>query len=237
VVAEGLEEQKRAGGRVAVLAWGMCVLALALILASLALTLLGASRVIGLNFPLVGVSGALLGGLVASRKPHNPVGWFFLAGACIGGLQALAGTYAVYGLIVDPGSVPVASLSAWLAKTFQIVGPIFGFVLVPLYFPTGRAPTPRWRVITWVALVMLPLATALTAFSPGETVYSTGIPNPLAVEALRPVNEALRPLVFVFYIGLMVAAAASLVVRLVRSRGKERKQIEWFVFAAALVPA
>ena len=34
----------------------------------------------------------------------------------------------------------------------------------------------------------------------------------------------------------MVAAAASLVVRLVRSRGEERQQIEWFVFAAALVP-
>jgi phosphatidylserine synthase len=34
----------------------------------------------------------------------------------------------------------------------------------------------------------------------------------------------------------MVAAAVSLVVRLVRSRGEERQQIKWFVFAAALVP-
>jgi hypothetical protein len=39
-------------------------------------------------------------------------------------------------------------------------------------------------------------ATALTAFSPEEAVYSMGIPNPLAVEALRPVNEALHPFVF-----------------------------------------
>jgi hypothetical protein len=237
-VTTGFEKQAAGSSRrTALLAWTLCVLALVMIFASLALTLLGASRVIGLNFPLVGVSGALVGGLVASRKPHNPVGWFFLAGACIGGLQSLAGTYAVYGLIVDPVSVPFTSLSAWLARSFQIVGPIFGFVLVPLYFPNGRPPTPRWRVITWATLVMLPLATALTAFSPGETVYGTGIPNPLAVEALRPVNEALRPIIFVFYIGLMVAAAASLVVRLVRSRGMERKQIEWFVFAAALVPS
>ncbi len=228
--------QKQVDGRIAVLAWGMCVLALALIFVSLVLTLLGTSRIVGLDFPLVGVSGALVGGLVASRKPRNPVGWFFLAGACIGGLQALAGTYAVYGLIVDPGSVPFASFSAWLTKTLQIIGPIFGFVLVPLYFPTGRPPTPRWRVITWITLGVLPLATALMAFSPGETVYNTGIPNPLAVEALQPVNEALRPFVFASYIGLMLAAAASLVVRLVRSRGGERKQIEWFVFAAALVP-
>jgi hypothetical protein len=214
----------------------MCVFALVLISASLVLALLGTARVIGLDFPLVGVSGALVGGLVASRKPRNPVGWFFLAGACTGGLQSLAGTYAVYGLIVDPGSVPLASLSAWLARTFQIVGPIFGFVLLPLYFPNGRPPTPRWGLITWITLGMLPAAILLTAFSPGEAVYGTSIPNPMAVEALRPVNEALRPYVFALYIGLMVAAAVSLVVRLVRSRGVERKQIEWFVFAASLVP-
>jgi hypothetical protein len=69
----------------------MCTLAPALIFASLVLAVLGTACVIGLDFPLVGVSGALVGGLVASRKPRNPVGWFFLAGACIGGLQSLDG--------------------------------------------------------------------------------------------------------------------------------------------------
>jgi len=39
---------------------------------------------------------------------------------------------------------------------------------------------------------MLPVVTVLTAFSPGEAVYGTGIPNPLAVEALRPVADVLR---------------------------------------------
>jgi len=42
--------------------------------------------------------------------------------------------------------------------------------------------------------------------------------------------------VFLLYIGLMFAAAASLVVRLVRSDGEERQQIKWFIFAAAFVP-
>ena len=73
----------------------MCAFALVLIFASVVLALLGTAREIGLDFPLIGVSGALVGGLVASRKPLNPVGWFFLAGACIGGLQSVAGAYAV----------------------------------------------------------------------------------------------------------------------------------------------
>jgi hypothetical protein len=50
----------------------MCVFVLVLISASVVLALLGTARVVGLDFPLVGVSGALVGGLVASRKPHNP---------------------------------------------------------------------------------------------------------------------------------------------------------------------
>jgi hypothetical protein len=40
------------------------------------LALLGTARFVGLNFPILGVSGALVGGLVASRRPGNPVGWF-----------------------------------------------------------------------------------------------------------------------------------------------------------------
>ena len=97
---------------------------------------------------------------------------------------------------VDPGSLPLASLGAWFSKAAQIVGPVFGFVLLPLYFTNGRLPAPRWRLLIWVTLGLLPVATALTAFSPGEAVYSTGIPNPLAVEALRPVRDALRPFIF-----------------------------------------
>jgi hypothetical protein len=57
-----------------------------------------------------------------------------LAGTLIGALQALAAAYAVYGLLVAPSSLPLASLGAWFAKAAQIVGPVFGFVLLPLYF-------------------------------------------------------------------------------------------------------
>ena len=146
-MAEGLEEQARAraGSRAAVLAWGMCAFALALISASLVLALLGTARVVGLDFPLVGVSGALVGGL--GRLPQaSQSGRMVLSGRCLYRRAAGVGR-GLRHLRADrgPGSVPLASLSAWFSSTFQIVGPIFGFVLLPLYFPTGRPPTPRWR--------------------------------------------------------------------------------------------
>jgi len=68
--------QERGGGRAATLAWATCALALVLISASFVLALLGTARFVGLNSPILGVSGALVGGLVASRRPGNPVGWF-----------------------------------------------------------------------------------------------------------------------------------------------------------------
>jgi len=41
----------------------------------------------------------------------------------------LAGAYAVYGLLVDPGSLSLAGLGAWFSKATQLVDPVFGFVL------------------------------------------------------------------------------------------------------------
>src|ERR687898_1276387 len=107
----GIEKQTTGrSGRKALLAWGMCAFALTPISASLVLAVLGTASVIGLDFPLVGVSGALVGGLVASRRPRNPVGWFFLAGACIGGLPAPARGHPGYRGLGDPGPVPPAGL-------------------------------------------------------------------------------------------------------------------------------
>src|SRR5215212_5311957 len=67
------QARELAGGRTTVLAWSMC--ALALISGSLVLTLLGTARITSLNLPVLGVASALVGGLVASRRPENLVGW------------------------------------------------------------------------------------------------------------------------------------------------------------------
>jgi hypothetical protein len=116
------------------------------------------------------------------------------------------------------------------------LGPVFYFILLPLYFPNGRPVSPRWRVVTWITVGLLPVGILLQALTPGETVYATGIPNPLAVEALRPVGDVVGPPLLATYIGLIFVSAASLVVRLLRSTGEERQQLKWFTYAAAFIP-
>jgi len=200
------------------------------------LALLNAADTGSLSFSVVGVTSVFVGGLVASRRPENPIGWLFLGGALFSTVRALTGEYAVYGVTTDPGALPLARTVAGLSNSLGLVGPVLLFVLVPLYFPTGRPVSRRWGLVAWLAVGMLPVMTVLQAVSPGEVVSDSGIPNPWSVEALRPVVEAVGPFGFAYYIGLIFAAAASLVLRLWRSRGEERQQIKWFTFAAAFIP-
>jgi hypothetical protein len=44
-----------------------------------------------LSFPLVGA-------LVASRRPRNPIGWIMLGVGIVSGLGSVLGTYSIYGL-------------------------------------------------------------------------------------------------------------------------------------------
>jgi hypothetical protein len=218
------------------LAWAVCGLTLVLIAATLGLAILARESFAGLGLPLIWVSGAVVGGLVASRLPGNLVGWLFLGGALGSAIRGFGEQYAIYGILAEPGSLPLTRTMVSVSSLLVGVGPVLAFVLLPLYFPNGKPVSPRWNLVAWIALALLPVLTALNTFSPGEAVYGRGIPNPLAVDALRPLADAVNPILFGSYIALIFAAAVSLVVRFRRSRGTERQQLKWFTYAAAFIP-
>jgi hypothetical protein len=90
-----------------------------------------------LAFPVVGA-------LIASRSPHNPIGWICLAEGFMLMFLNLIDFYGVYGL-AKPGSVPfpveIYALAQWL--WVPSVG-LLAIYLV-LLFPDGRLPSRRWR--------------------------------------------------------------------------------------------
>jgi hypothetical protein len=218
------------------LALGTCALTLVLIAGVVVTTLLDGKGADDANFAIVGVSSAVVGGVVASRRVTNPVGWLFLGGALSATVRGLAGQYAVYVITTSPGSLPLPYAMAWLSNALVMIGPVISFVLIPLYFPNGRTVSRRWSLVAWLALGSLPAITVLYALTPGEAVDGSGIQNPLGVEALRPFVGVFDSVVLALYIGLILAAAASLVVRFLRSAGEERQQLKWFTYAAAFIP-
>src|SRR5215216_4284809 len=119
-----------------------------------------------LAFPLVGA-------LIASKRPHNPIGWICLAvGLLFMGL-GISEYYSVYG-VARPGSVPfpvaVGTLSNWL--WVPAVG-LLGIYLL-LLFPDGRLPSRRWRPLAWFSGVMLVLLSVGFGLSPGQVASLGG---------------------------------------------------------------
>jgi hypothetical protein len=219
------------------LAWSLCGLALGVISGGFALSMLNGSGLRELDlYPLDRVASAVVGGLISARRPANPVGWIFLAGALASAVRVLAGEYAIYALVTEPGALPLAWAAAWLSGSLEAVGPLLLFVFLPLYFPDGRLVSPRWRLVTWSAVFVALAGTALFAVTPGESVYGSSLQDPLGAQALQPVLDALSSAMFAIYMGLIFAAAASLVVRYHRSSDAERQQLKWLAFAAVLIP-
>ncbi|HEX6709302.1 MAG TPA: hypothetical protein VF068_03140, partial [Rubrobacter sp.] len=193
------------------LAWGTCAFALILIVCIIVMTLLNGGDVFDVNFAIVGISSIVVGGAVASRRPANPVGWLFLGGALSTSIKVLAGEYAIYGILTDPGALPLPYAAAWLSNTMVWIGPAISFILIPLYFPDGRPVSRRWAFVGWISLGTLLLFTVVNAFAPVEAVQGSGIQNPLGVEALQPFTKTFEAIVLAWYIALILAAAGSLV--------------------------
>jgi hypothetical protein len=224
---------ERAAGWVA---WSASGLALAFIACAVALsTLNGGSQ--DLAFLIGEATGALVGGLVASRQPRNPVGWFIIGHALFFTFGEFARQYAIYGILTEPGSLPAARAMASPPYWVWFPGLMLLLVFLPLYFPNGRLLSPRWRPVTWFAACVTVIATGSSAVRP-EDFETRGIPNPLGIESLEALGslpDVLAIALPVSWVSLGFVAATSLLVRFLRSGGEGRQQIKWFAYAIVLL--
>lgn len=184
--------------------------------------------VLGATFPIVGW-------IIATRRPGNPMGWIFLAVGVSQALATFASQYAVVGLIAAKGSLPGADLAAWFNTWVWAPGFCLLLTATVLLFPDGRPPSPPWRFILWaaaVALGLLVVPTAITAWPSRGPDLVAAAPSPAALA--DPITGALLTLRDAGLILLLVASAASivgLVIRFRRSSGAVRAQLKWFATA------
>jgi hypothetical protein len=219
------------------LAWSLCALSLAL--TALSLLLLAFNR----SDPnthiyeywqvdtLVPVSFSIIGAIVASRLPANPLGWLFCAAACVAAVDHFSAEYALYALLAQPTSLPAGEALAWLASWAWIL--YCGCIALSLLlFPNGRPPSRRWRWLAWLSVFLTIAGAVWVAFSPGVIGNLGSIRNPLGIEGLP---SGFKPVQTIMLALLFVAALSTLVVRLRRARGIERQQIKWPAFTVVVV--
>jgi len=225
--------------RVGWLAWG---LAMALAVADLALLIMtratpiprgGAPRMVTAGWQLLLLMiFATIGALIVGRRPNNLIGWSFLAAGLGLAIQSFATEYAIYTVRTDPGILPGGRWLAWLRwLSFPALTSALAALL--LLFPNGRLVSPRWRPVAWLVICWISLISVYNIFAPFED-YLGETPVRLTGGAGRVIETA--GLVGWLLNGLVVpAAAACLIVRFRRSRGEERQQLKWLVYAGTIL--
>ncbi|HJQ30297.1 MAG TPA: hypothetical protein VJ827_13240, partial [Rubrobacter sp.] len=211
------------------LAWSLCAATLVIMALSLLLIILGSSTPLphgntpwrDRTISLVGLVGApILGGLIASRRPHNNYGWVWLGFGFGLALQHLGTSYAAYARMVEPGSLVAPRI---LSHLLALGGPL-ALGLAPflfLLFPTGRLPSRRWRPLAWIAAVS----------GAGVLLVNLLYRRPDTVGgAITSITIVVVSLIFV----TIFLSSLSLVVRYHRSSGVERQQLKWVALAAVL---
>jgi hypothetical protein len=142
--------------------------------------------------------------------------------------------YGVYALVTAPGALPAGVWAAWFGAWARGIGGFFMVLFLLLLFPTGRLPTPRWRVVVWAAVGYVALFTLVNWLSPvSQDFRLSSVRNPLGVDL-----EIMNLFGGVLYLSLpllLLACGAAVIVRFRRARGDERQQIKWFAYAVVVM--
>jgi hypothetical protein len=227
------------------LAWSLAGLSFALFAATIALYIPARSMQVPSPWGTGGDSGQLIsllpflafpvvGALVASRRPENPIGWICLAVGTFWMLYNVTTVYGVYGLLARPGSVPFPAEVGSLGESLW--APALGLLgtYLILLFPDGRLPSRRWRPVAWLSGAVIVLASAGVALVPQPLPELGGIQNPFGLYGYPEVADALFNVLLLLPLCIL-ASAVSLIVRFRRSGGEVREQIKWIAFAASFV--
>ncbi len=213
------------------LAWSLFALVLLILVPGLLLWSSGASFF--LTFVLIAAPFAVVGALVASRRPRNPLGWLFLTFAVVAAFLAFSDQYAVYTLVDHPGSLPGGAWVAWLSS--GIWHPAFGlFVFAFLLFPDGRLPSARWRPVAWISVANYLVGGMIgLLWNPLFGEFFPYAEPPFRLPSYLIADVTFGVFIFVNF-GLLALSGVSLVLRLRRAAGVERQQLKWFVYAVVL---
>lgn len=224
------------------LAWAVFGLCVAFYIASIAVFLIERGRpelaantsASGLVYSVITFSFPLGGILITHRQPRNRIGWLMLG---VGLIALFPGdSYAEYGLLINPGSLPGADIVAALtAATWAPALGIVGTFLI-LLFPTGRVPSRRWRFVGWMSGAAIAYVYLLITLMSRrlQTNPALKLRNPLSIHVLGEVQNVLLPTIVVLPLSILMCAVA-LVQRFRGSEGVERQQLKWLASAGAVV--
>jgi len=181
---------------------------------------------------------AATGSMLVAHRPENPIGWIFYTSGMAGAFSGFGGEYARYALITNRGSLPfgyefgLLSNAAWVWALVQM------FTFLPLLFPTGRPPSPRWRWVGWLTVIGFLIVLVSTSLTPtialGLEQWRYIVENPIGIPGAEAVLTNISSFAFLLVLVSAFLSAVSLLFRYHRAAGQERAQIRWFAYAVVI---
>ena len=226
------------------LAWSLVGLSVVLLMGGIALARTTRAPELELPYGSVGdadyvvlalatvLTFTVVGAIVASRHPRNPIGWIFCTVGLVTGLDALTHGYTEFWLASGRGSRSFGETAAWFGTWAWIVETV-ALTFLLLLFPDGRLPSPRWRPAAWCAGLGISGFVVSYALDAGPLADFPQVVNPYGVDS--PLVRIVGIAGAVLLVGSMVASAISLIVRARRAGRVERQQIKWLAYGGAVV--
>jgi signal transduction histidine kinase len=182
---------------------------------------------------------AVVGALIVSRDRRNRIGILLMWSALVTGMAFVTGELTTW-FVTEGYSGPFVVAAGLLNGICWGLGVLAVVFFLPLLFPDGRLPSPRWRIYVWFVIGFLALLLISLVFGQetltGSGDTGVGVANPLYIRAVGDL-PTLDPAIAILLPGLFALTIYSLFRRFHRSSGVERQQIKWatFGFLSALV--
>ena len=217
-------------------------------------TVLGAAAMVGLMASLVitvGEGPAILlplgiiaadtvllssmGLLIQRQRPGNRIAWVMGAGGALIVLVFLGFVVGASRYVFEGSDDLLGGVAALVAAV--TLGPALftPLAILPILFPDGRLPGPRWRLPVALAVALVLVPSVIWLLKPGPV--NEGLPdNPLGLDA--SLTASLLGLSGVLPLGILIGGMlgiAAVITRSRRSTGVEREQMKWLLASVAVV--
>ena len=219
-------------------AWSLAALTTLLVIANAVLTaqylpLLSEAAVAVHGFPFIDLAtlgSAVMGAVIIDRNDRHVIGWLLSLVGVSAALSLVTEAYAVWVIDHDgPGTMALAGPVGWVSTLLGGQLAITALAFLFLLAPDGNLLSPRWRY-----------AVGVTTLGEGLTVLGMVGTDPRTFDLTSDTSsggavQALQSAGLLLISAGLLASLVSMLIRLRRSEGEQRRQLRLVALAAGAV--